>query len=317
MPRRLPPSTAEVAAARRVLGVNGESGRSGVVAAWKAALRVTHPDTVEVSLKAVAEERTKAINEAKQTLIEALDRGFPDGLKPAGGSLRDGPSRGQPPSAGRQGAATGRGGSAGSHTPPSWAATAWPPRGGHESRVHVPATPRWTPAEGRWLLVGALVVACLLALAVVALTRDVGSGGSRIDTPGTTAPPKPEVRPVPTRPGDTATPPSDIALGAAPYAADFIATARENPTDPAWQHAFVHPRARPVEVQDILLLLTDKSVTDDEVQLAARNVTCDLGGGPGTGQSRCTVAVPADLIDDLEFRTDGDAWKLVGYWHGA
>ncbi len=160
-------------------------------------------------------------------------------------------------------------------------------------------------------------MACLLALAVVALTRDVGSGGSRIDTPGTTAPPAPGVRPVPTRPGDTATPPSDITLGAAPYAADFIATARENPTGPAWQHTFVHPRARPVEVQDILLRLTDTSVTDGEVQLAARNVTCDLGGGPGTGQSRCAVAVPADLIDDLEFRTDGDAWKLVGYWHGA
>lgn len=324
MSARLPPTRDEVAGARRLLGIHGRAGRSDVLSAWKAALRLSHPDRAAPQERELAEERAKEINRAKQTLIEALERGFPDGMAPPVPRPTRTPATSQPAGqASRRSASPSRHGSPAGHrgcSSPGQAkggSTPTRPSTMPTGPQHVQARPTWRPADGRWLPLASLVVAGLLAFSIVALTQgDSGTSGSRIEPEEDLAEERLPVDPVPTSPPDaTATNPS-AELGAEPDAATFLLAAHTDP-DATWLANLVHPRARVGEVGQIIARLADESVPRGLVELASQNIECDLGGGPGTGQSRCEVQRPDGLVADMEFRRDGDGWKLMGYWRGG
>ena len=66
-------TTEDVAAARLVLGLDSGAGKDEVLGAWKAAVRVTHPDHVDPHETATAEQLTRRLNLARDHLLNDVD----------------------------------------------------------------------------------------------------------------------------------------------------------------------------------------------------------------------------------------------------
>ncbi len=341
-----PPSPTEVQAARELLGLSLGANREEINTAWKSALRLTHPDRADEDSRAMAEQLSQRVNEARRVLLadsavteaslaasrEGSARNWWNGPDPAPGATEQATRRrGSKVDAGsRPGEPSSKSDWRGASQPAGsnpWTATgtAGTTSGSATATESPAAAHRDTPdhtQDSMWkhtrvraaLAVSAvaIVIAGLVTWIYLTQTQDsrIDTARSQVSEP-TTLPESATLGDM-VRSQEVAASVFTQTAAPTPEAAFRALTLAAQGDDAEMLQGLLDPVSWSAQVGEIVDLLADDDITAQTLQQARSNVRCERLIDPNLAVCASPALDPA-LPNAIEFRKRPKGWRVVGW----